>query len=171
MTYKANYNELLLSIAELCPTTICLQETFKKSSDKANTKPFKFYDFIHDTGQRALGGVSILIRKNILQNKININTHLQTIAVSATLHKIFSICSLYIPPHDPINEKELNNLIKQLLKSFILMGDFNSHNICGSKTTNKKPDLWKKSSIAKIYASTIINLRPTLTQSRVHSLP
>ena len=28
--YKANYDELLLLIAELNPTAICLQETFKK---------------------------------------------------------------------------------------------------------------------------------------------
>ena len=76
------------------------------------------YDYIHDTGLRALGGVSILIRKNIPQSKINICLQ----AVSATLHKAASIC-LYIPSHDPINKKELNNL--KLPKPCILMGDFN----------------------------------------------
>ena len=58
-----------------------------------------------------------------------------------------SVCSLYIPPHDPINEKELlNNLIKQLSKSFILMGDFNSHNfiIWRSKTLNKRDQTLEK---------------------------
>ena len=57
------------------------------------------------TKEKKLGGVSILIRKNVPQSKININTHLQAIAVSATLHKTVSIYSLYIPPHDPINKK------------------------------------------------------------------
>ena len=137
--YKANYDKLLLLIAKLNPTTICLQVTFKKHSDKLNIKTFKQYDYIIDTEQRASGGVSILIRKDIPQNKININTHLQAIAVSATLHKTVTICSLYIPLHDPINENELNNLIEQLPKPFILMGDFNSYNIIwGSKTTNKR---------------------------------
>ena len=115
--YKANYNKLLLLIAELNPTAICLQETFKKHNDKPDTKTFEQYDNIHGTGQRASGGVSILIKKNIPQNKININTH--TIPVSATLHKTVSICSLYIPPHDPINENELNNLIEWLPKPFL----------------------------------------------------
>ena len=65
----------------------------------------------------------MLIKKNIPQNKININTHLQTIADSTTLRKIESIRSLYILPHDNINQKELNN--------------FNSHNIIWrSKITN-----------------------------------
>ena len=59
------------------------------------------------TGQRASGGVSILIRNDIPQNRININTLLQAISVSATLHKIVTICSLYIPPYNLINEKEL----------------------------------------------------------------
>ena len=86
-----------------------------------NIKTFEQYDNIIDTRQRAPGEVSILIRKDIPQNKININTHLQTIAVSATLHKTVTICSLYIPPHNPINENELNNLIEQLPKPFILM--------------------------------------------------
>ena len=102
--------------------------------------------------------VSILNRKNILPNKININTHFQAIAVSANLNKTVSICSLYIPPHDPINEKELNNLIKKnSLNHLILMGDFKSHNmIWGSKTKQqKRPDPWIKSSIATIYISTI----------------
>ena len=83
---------------------------------------------IHDTGLRALGGVSILIREYVPQNKININIHLQLIAVSVTLYKTVSICSLYISSHDSVKEKEQNNMIKQLPKPFILIGDFNSHN-------------------------------------------
>ena len=39
--YKANHDELLLLIAELNPTAICLQETFKKHSDKLNIKTFE----------------------------------------------------------------------------------------------------------------------------------
>ena len=148
--YKANYDELLLLIAKLNPTAICLQETFRKDNDKLNIKPFEQYDNRIATGQRASGGVSILIRKDFPQNKININTHLQAIAVSATLHKTITIFSLYIPPHDPINENELNNLIEQLPKPFILMADFNSHNIIwGSKTTNKRGQILEKNHLQK----------------------
>ena len=67
--YKANYNELQLLITEQNPTIICLQETFKKSNDKTNMKNYEQYDYIHDTGLRASGGVSILIRKNIPKAK------------------------------------------------------------------------------------------------------
>ena len=63
--YKANYDELQLLITEQNPTIICRQETLKKSNDKTNMKNYEQYDYIHDTGLRASGGVSILIRKNI----------------------------------------------------------------------------------------------------------
>ena len=143
--YKANYNELQLLITEQNPTIICLQETFKKSNDKTNMKNYEQYDYIHDTGLRASGGVSILIRKNIPQSKINISTPLQVVAISATLHKTTAICSIYIPPQDPINEEQLNNLINQLPKPYILMGDFNNHNILwGSRTTNKRGQTLEK---------------------------
>ena len=74
--YKTNYDELLLLIAEFNPTIICLQETLKKHSDKLNIKTFEQYDYIIGTTQRASGGVSILIRKDIPQNKISIKTPL-----------------------------------------------------------------------------------------------
>ena len=138
----------------------------QKHNDKLNIKTFEQY-YIDDTRQRASCGVSILIRKDIPQNKINISTHLQAIAVLATLPKTVTICSLYIPPHDPINE--LNNL-EQLPKPFILMGDFCSHNIIwGSITTNNRGQILEKSLTAIIYA--IRTIRPTLTHPQVPFLP
>ena len=35
---------------------------------------------------------------------------------------------MYIPPNDEPEELELNNLIEQLPRPFIKMGDFSSHN-------------------------------------------
>ena len=61
----------------------------------------------------------------------------QAIAVLATLHKTVSICSLYILTQHPLNKWRT----KQLPKSFILMGDFNSHN------KQKGPDPCKKKKI------------------------
>ena len=64
---------------------------------------------------------------------------MQAVAISATLHKTIAVCSVYIPPNEEPKELELNNLIEQLSRSFVIMGDFNSHNeIWGSKKTDKK---------------------------------
>ena len=60
------------------------------------------------------------------------------IAVKTTLYKPVNICSIYIPPHDPINDQKLK-LIEQIPKPHILLGDLNSHNtIWGCLKTNKK---------------------------------
>ena len=67
------------------------------------------------------GGVVILIRKNVSQSKIIINTHFQ--AVLATLHETVFICSLYIPSHDLLNEKKKLSNLKQLAEPFILIWD------------------------------------------------
>ena len=73
------------------------------------------------------------------QSKIHLNTQLQAIAVKMTLHRTINICSLYIPPHDAINESEINNILQQLPTPFILLGDFNSHNtMWGCRSTNHK---------------------------------
>ena len=60
------------------------------------------------------------------------------IAVKTTLHKPVNICSIYIPPHNPINNEKLNKQNK-FLNPHILLGDINSHNtIWGCLKTNKK---------------------------------
>ena len=53
-------------------------------------------------------GISIRIRKDLTQKQININSEFQAIAIKVTLHKRINICSIYIQPHDPIKETNLN---------------------------------------------------------------
>ena len=72
------------------------------------------HSYINKDENRASGGVSILIRKDIPQHQINIDTEFQAVAVKTTLHKPINICSIYIPPHDPINKTKLYKLIEQI---------------------------------------------------------
>ena len=93
----------------------------------------------------ASGGASILIRKDILQQQINIDTELQAIAVKAILHKPINICFIYILPHDSINEIKLNNLIEQISKPPYFGGWSNSHSTVWKciKTNKKRKDIEK----------------------------
>ena len=60
-------------------------------------------------------------------------------AVSVTLHRTISICSIYIPPRSKIVEKDLDEIVNQLPTPFLLLGDFNGHNfIWGSDDVNDK---------------------------------
>ena len=133
---KANMSELLLLMTRLQPAIVCLQETFLKTNDDITKTNHQRYNHINNTGHRAPGGVSILIRNDIPQSKLNLNTQLQA-KLKVTLHRTINICSLYIPPHDAINENE--NILQQLPTPFILLDNFNSYNIMwGCRSTNQK---------------------------------
>ena len=53
---------------------------------------------------------------------------MQVTAIPTTFQKTITVCSLYIPPSEELKESELNNLIEQLPRPFIIIEDFNSHN-------------------------------------------
>ena len=124
---KANFNELLLLLTSLCPSIICLQETFLKPNDNLNIRGYTMYNHIHQTCDTASGGSSIVINNSVPQSLIPLNTNLQAVAVKVTLHRTIHVCSIYLPPGDRFNIAELEHLIAQLPKPFIVMGDFNRH--------------------------------------------
>ena len=109
-----------------------------KNNTTINMKNYYLYNYIKQYTDRPCGRSSIIIN-NIPHSKITLNTNMQAVAISATLHKMITLCSVYIPPNEEPKELELNNSIKQLPRPFIIMGDFNSHNeIWGSKKTRAK---------------------------------
>ena len=83
---RANYEELLLFLNKYNPKVVCLQETFLKNKNQLNIKQFQSYNHQYKDGHRASGGVSILIRNDIPQQQINIDSELHVIAVKTTLH-------------------------------------------------------------------------------------
>ena len=92
---KANFNELLLLLTGLCPSIICLQETFLKPNDNLNIRGYTMYNHIHQSGDKASGGSSIVVNNSIPQ--IHLNTNIQAVAVKVTLHKTIHVW-LYIYP-------------------------------------------------------------------------
>ena len=78
---KANFNELLLLLTGLCPSIICLQETFLKPNDNLNIRGYTMYNHIHQTCDRASGGSSVVINNSVPQSLIPLNTNLQAVAL------------------------------------------------------------------------------------------
>ena len=94
---------------------------------------------------KATGGVPILVRKDILQQQINIDSELQVIAVKTTLLKPVNIYTIYIPPHDSIYDKKLDKLIEQIPEPHIFLGELNTHNtIWGCLKTKKRSLIWRR---------------------------
>ena len=103
---KSNYNEILLNIRD-----------------------FNTYYHIYSQGQRPSGGSSILVHSACPQREIKLVTNLQAVAVSVTLDKEITIGSVYIPPNFHLEMEHLDTLLKQLPSPYILVGDFNGHNV------------------------------------------
>ena len=84
-------------------------------------------------------GVTIIINNTWPSSQIHLKTNLQAVAVSVTLPRTISICSIYIPPRSKIIKKDLNEIVNQLPTPFLLLSDFNGHNfIWGSDDVNDK---------------------------------
>ena len=139
---RANYKELLLLLNKYNPKVVCLQESFLKDKNQLNIKCFQSYSHLYKDGHGASGGVSILVRKDIPQQQINIDSELQVIAVKTTLHEQVNISSIYVPSHDPINDKKLDKLIEQIPKPYILLGDLNNHGTMWGVPENQQKGHW-----------------------------
>ena len=71
---KANYEELLILHDKYNPKVGCLQETFLKDNDHLNIKNYNWYNHLYHDGHRASRGVSILVRKDLPQHQITMNS-------------------------------------------------------------------------------------------------
>lgn len=136
---KPNFEELSLLVSEYSPVAVCLQETLLRPDDNFSLKYYSCYHKTSDGGDRANGGVAVCINNAVPHSSISLNTPLQATAVRISLNKTITVCCLYLPPSQPLNVDALQNLISQLPKPFLLVGDFNSHNtLWGCDDTNQR---------------------------------
>ena len=81
----------------------------------------------------------MIVNNYVPHQSVKLDSTLQAVAVYISLNKTITLCSVYLPPTSRIDVKELDHLIEQLPKPFILMGDFNSHHtLWGCPYTNDK---------------------------------
>ena len=92
---KTNYNEVSLLISEYNPSVFCL--------NNLSLRGFKIYNYVHTDCLRPSGGASIFVKSSFPQRKIDLQTELQATAVSVTLDREITICSVYIPPSFSLN--------------------------------------------------------------------
>ena len=136
---ETNYEETLLLLKDYEPAALCLQETHFKDSDNISIRNYTTFHTFSTNNERAAGCVTIFVNNNAPHCHIPLNTNLQAFSVSITLHRVITLCSIYIPPSSRLSPKNLEDLVPQLPSPFILLGDFNGHNILwGSKDINDK---------------------------------
>ena len=117
---------------------MCLQET-----KLGNITPNLGHNYIFHRsppliGERVHGGTGIVLHKSVNLRVVQLNNVLQACAVQIFTNRWITLCSLYLDPtlesrlEDEFGNPrqleliDLQNLINQLPKPFILMGDFNA---------------------------------------------
>ena len=96
----------------------------------------------HDPGIGSHGGCLVYIRRDVPQIPFSLNTPLLAIAVQVSLSRRYTLCSLYLPPNDPVSYEDLVDLVHQLPQPFLILGDMNSrHPLWGDVLSNTKGNI------------------------------
>ena len=70
-----------------------------------------------------------MVNQALQHSVVNLDTDLQAVAVRILFSKFITVCSLYLPPDCNFNVNDLQSLTDQLPSPFLLLGDFNAHNV------------------------------------------
>ena len=123
-----NLPELCLLSQQYNPVAICLQETHIKDESRVSFKGYTSYNKLDTLHERASGGSSVLIRNDVIHSPVKLSTNLQAVAVKITLSFVFTVLSIYAPPNQYIDIKDLEHLLSQINEPVMILGDFNAHN-------------------------------------------
>ena len=127
---KINSGDALQYIKESGAQILVWQETKLAKGQLFRIKGFKSYLKnleVEEPTHRPHGGVGIFVKNFASSYQVKLTTPLQAIAVSVKIHTRITICSIYLPPNEQVQLTQLQNLIDQLPKPYLLLGDFNAH--------------------------------------------
>src|SRR5213080_3593450 len=125
---RAKIDEIQLLIQKFQPILFSLQEIKLSNINPINFSQYSHFSYIPNSNDSyPHGGVSLLIKKNIPHSQINLKSPIQAVAATVSCHRPITVCSIYIPPHSSMNEKDLDDLMLQLPSPVLIMGDFNAH--------------------------------------------
>lgn len=136
---RTRKQELLDLIQNEKPVVLAIQETKLQESTTFNLPGYTCYRKEGHFNRTPHGGVAIFVHQDIAHNLITVNTTLQSISVQVNLGRTVTISSIYTSRSHVITEELFNDLIRQLPKPVLLLGDLNSYNqIWGCDTTDAR---------------------------------
>ena len=118
-------NEILDLIDKYRINFLAIQET-KQSGDYHTTLPnFNILSKDGHFNRTQHGGVSLYIHSDVPYQEIIINSPLQVVAAVVQTNIRFSICNIYCPPSQNIDQSLLKQVYDELPKPCMILGDFN----------------------------------------------
>ena len=138
--YLNNYNELKILNNEKSPHIIALQETHLKANPPTSCIP-KNFDFYSKncSSDFAKNGVALLISKNIPHKLVSVSSEFDVVGIEINANITFIILNIYIPPSKSFTLSDLTNILSDINKPVLLLGDLNAWSPqWGSSKFNKR---------------------------------
>lgn len=138
---RHNRNGIEKIVSEFNPLVIALNETKVKEKDTFRLKDYKIFrkELTLNPNDTAHGGLMTCNKEDIKAETIPLITEFLALAIKVDFPFPHIICNIYLNRNDDVTKENLIELIEQLGNKFILIGDFNAHNISwGSKRTDAR---------------------------------
>ena len=91
--------------------------------DPTHSSP-RGYRAIYSTpidGQGHHGGTAIYVTSDIPCVPVHLHSALQAVTVKGFLDRLYSVCSIYLPPAAPVERLDLDALVHDLASPFLLL--------------------------------------------------
>ena len=154
----SKWAEVKPMLTEKDTDVICLQETHFLPTDQYDFRLHNYTIFnAYANTDRRQGGVCIYVKNDHPHFQKTLNTTLQAVACSVKVGRTrLCVCSLYLPPAEPITFQDINNLICQLPQPFVICTDANSrHTMWGADRCDPRGIIWER--IIQQHALHILN--------------
>ncbi|KAE9528885.1 hypothetical protein AGLY_012460 [Aphis glycines] len=134
--FYSKIDEIKLIINRFSPVALCIQETNFIDNKSGSLKNYVNFFKNRTNHIRASGGVATFINTQYPSEEITLVTNLEAVAVKISVKYKLTICNFYT---------DIQNIIDQLPTPFIILGDFNSHNILwGCNDTDQRGRIIEK---------------------------
>lgn len=125
-----NLDDVQELLSKFNAKVLCVQETHLTPKHKDFLRQYIIFRKDREDPVVPSGGVAIIADRSIACQHLKLPTALEAVAIRAVLfNKLITICSVYIPPHQQLHRRDLESLIDELPEPFLVLGDFNAHNV------------------------------------------
>ena len=129
---RCNRRDFDILVSEHQPD-VCLQETKLEHSPpsshyRCGNNDCYFKSLRRNPDQLPCGGAFIYIKKGLYHHQVQMDSHLQAVAVQVTLRDTpVTILSVYIPSSNHLTSRDLSYLTRNIRGQILITGDFNGH--------------------------------------------
>lgn len=134
-----NLNDLIVLTNKLQPIVLALQETHVKQTRCIDSWLGGTYKWYLKSRPISHHSIALAVNSTTPHRVVPLKSDLLALAIQLYQNSKLTIVSIYVPPRNCENfENKLQDLLNELEPPFLLLGDFNAHNMAWGSPQNDK---------------------------------